>query len=624
MNARLAPPMRPALTLPSPDPWLSLLARAFGHRALRPGQLEAASALDAGRDVLVVLPTGTGKSLCYQLPAALHAEARRAVTVVVSPLVALMEDQVRALKAKGVPAAAFHRGLDRAAFIAATRDVEARGGLVYASPERLKNAGFRRWLGRLPRFAIAVDEAHCISEWGHDFREDYARLGALKDELGGPVIALTATATPRVQGEIVRSLGLVDPLVIQGDVRRPNLAFAVEHVAGDAARTKRVAELLREAGVPGAGRAIVYAATRKRVAAVCTELRRLGVPAGYYHAGRSDSARANAQEAYEEGRRPVLVATSAFGMGVDHPDVRLVVHAEAPGTLESYYQQAGRAGRDGTAAACVLLWSPKDAITQTRLRGASAPAGVIEGWRALDAYVHGARCRQVAFADHFLGDGGASCGACDVCVRPESARAEAKGARDRRTERRNELDSARREAIAVVLDPDQDDRIVQFVDALRKPVGKRLVAQGLRGSRSKVAKRRGIPNNPHHGVLHEVPEEALVRAVERLLDAGRLARKGKKYPTVWIPGKAVRAIGGPPRAPRGFVAADPIEGALKRFRQREARRRRWKTYMVFDNATLRALAAARPRTLDDLAQVPGIGPKRLETFGEALLDLMAG
>jgi len=610
-----------------PDRWLSLLSRAFGHAALRPGQGEAATALDAGRDVLVVLPTGTGKSLCYQLPAAWHAQDRRAVTLVVSPLVALMEDQVRALRAKGIPAAAFHRGLDKAAFTASTRDIEARGGLVYASPERLRNAGFRRWLARLPRFAIAVDEAHCISEWGHDFREDYARLGELKREFGGPVIALTATATPRVRDEIARSLGLVDPLVVEGDVRRPNLAFVVEHVAGDAARTRRVAEVLREAGVPETGRAIVYAATRKRVSALCADLRRLGVPAGYYHAGRSDSARQNAQEAYEEGRRPVLVATSAFGMGVDHPDVRVVVHAEAPGTLESYYQQAGRAGRDGAPARCVLLWSPKDAVTQARLRGQSAPPGVVEGWRALDAYVHGAVCRQVAFSAHFLGEGGPPCGVCDVCAEPTVTKAEARAARERRTERRQERDQARRDADAVVLDAEQCDRIVAFVDALGRPVGKRLVAQGLRGSKSKAARRRGLPNNPHHGALNAVPEDALVRAVERLLGEGRLARKGKKYPTVWIPGKAVRGAGGlprTPRKPRGFVAADPIEGALERFRLREARRRKWKAYMVFDNATLRALAAARPRTLDDLARVPGIGPKRLATFGEALLDLMAG
>lgn len=614
------------VSIPPPQPLRDALNRYFGHAGFRDGQRAAIEALEGGRDVQVVLPTGGGKSLCYQLPAARAAEAKGGVTLVVSPLIALMEDQVGALQARGVPAVALHSGLDRATTQAARRAVETRGGLLYASPERLRLRRFRQWLGRLPLVAAAVDEAHCISAWGHDFRKDYQRLGVLKEELGVPVIALTATATPRVMEEIRTSLGLEDPLVVRGSFERPNLAFSVELLQGDRARARRVAELIAQSGVDtGAGRAVIYAATRKRVAALSRALRKAGVAAGYYHAGRSDSARENAQAAYDEGRRPVLVATTAFGMGVDHPDVRLVVHAEAPGTLEGYYQQAGRAGRDGAPARCVLLYSSKDALTHERLRGNTPAPGSVAGWKALQDYVYGMTCRQAVLVRHFTGAPGGGCGTCDVCTDPEAVRGAVQAARDGLRTRRAARVKARRQAEAIDLTPEQDDRVVAFVDHLRKPVGKRLVAKGLRGSRAKAVRRKGLLSNPHHGALSDLPEVTLVQAVERLLAEGRLAPRGRKYPTVWIPDKRVRKPrppGAPPPRPRGYRAANPVQAALARFRRKEARRRRWKAYQVFDNRTLEALAEARPRDLDALRDVPGMGPKRVERFGEALLDLL--
>ncbi|MEQ1506633.1 MAG: RecQ family ATP-dependent DNA helicase, partial [Myxococcota bacterium] len=337
--------------------------RVRAHRAAdRPGGRGPGGARRAGRPgcllyVQVLLPTGGGKSLCYQLPAAILADRGAGPTLVVSPLVALMDDQVRALRARGIAAAALHRETpyrERDRVLATLGDQV----LVYASPERIANPRFRRALaGRVAR--VAVDEAHCISEWGHDFRPDYLGLGVVTAALGAPTIATTATATPRVMDEIRESLGLRDPVVIRGRFARDNLALSVEHLAGDHARTARVVALLDQLGLgrdPAAGRAVIYAATRARTVAVAKALTAAGFAAGYYHAGRTGGARATASARFADGRQLVMVATTAFGMGIDRPDVRLVVHVQAPSTLEAFAQQAGRAGRDGAPARCVVLY----------------------------------------------------------------------------------------------------------------------------------------------------------------------------------------------------------------------------------------------------------------------------
>ncbi|MFT4978838.1 MAG: ATP-dependent DNA helicase RecQ, partial [Myxococcota bacterium] len=399
----------------------SVLAEVFGFSTFRPGQETATAALSSGQDVQVVLPTGGGKSLCYQVPAIAAAGAGRGPTLVVSPLIALMDDQVAALTERGVAACALHSGIPWADQRQRLRTLSDQV-LIYASPERLMNKTLRRALVAVGVAYLVVDEAHCISEWGHDFRPDYRQLGPLRAELGVPVMAATATATPRVLDDIAESLSMSSPVRVLGGTARPNLAFSVEHVRGDIARAARAAALLAEVGFTrraSPGRAVVYVATRKRAQSVAKALRAVGLPADYYHAGRSDSARANVHEAFTESRRPILVATSAFGMGVDLPDVRLVIHAQAPGTLEAYYQQAGRAGRDNAPARCVLLYSPGDTRTQARIRGDSASRpGLAVGGRALADYIYGTTCRQQAFAQHF-GVVQPACGCCDVCLRPD-------------------------------------------------------------------------------------------------------------------------------------------------------------------------------------------------------------
>ena len=594
---------------------LLVLGSVWGHRSFRAGQVEAIDAWRAGRDVQVLMPTGGGKSLCYQVPAVLDHKA--GPTLCVSPLVALMEDQVAALSDKGVPAACLHRGMPTET----KRRIEARlrdHALIYASPERLTSARFRRRLREAGVHRVAIDEAHCISAWGHDFRPDYRNLGVLKKELGAPVMALTATATPRVMADIRDSLGLVDPVVVRRGFERENLSFEVEHVRGDRARTARIVELLHDTDLAD-GRAIVYAATRKRVVALAQDVRGAGIQVGWYHAGRTDGARAKAQDDFAAGKTRVLVATTAFGMGVDLPDVRLVAHAQAPGSLEGYYQQAGRAGRDGAPARAVLLYSASDAVTQKRLRRGSDDPGAESGWKALQDYVFGTRCRQAMLVEHFTGEpGAADCGRCDACRRPVAVEEQVQEARDAHRERRRARVAKRREDLSVELTDEQEQAILAFVDALKKPVGKTAVAAGIRGSKAKRIKGLGLLKNPHHGALAGVPELAVLATIEAMLEDGRLVPKGRKYPTVWLPDKRVR----PKTTRKKGEAPKGLKAALRNFRSREARRKRYKPYQVFPNAVIDAIVATRPQSAKDLLAIDGMGPTRVRRYSQAILELV--
>ncbi len=353
------------------------LHRHFGYPGFRPGQREGIETILAGRSLLAVMPTGAGKSLCYQLPALLLP----GLTVVVSPLISLMNDQVNALAARGLPATSLHSGV-AADELAWRMERLARGGfsMVYVAPERFRQERFLAMLGRRRVSLVAVDEAHCISQWGHDFRPDYARLGGAVERLGHPVVAaLTATATARIRADIRRHLPLAGAHELAVGLDRPNLRFRVVRVAHPDQKPDRVVSALHAAGVrwdgSGArrGSAIVYAATRRAVEALVEGLNERGVPAAGYHAGMSDAVRGQVQARFMTDSCPVIVATNAFGLGIDKPDVRAVIHADLPGSLEAYFQEAGRAGRDNRAADCCLLFHPQDVRMQEFLLESSSP-----------------------------------------------------------------------------------------------------------------------------------------------------------------------------------------------------------------------------------------------------------
>lgn len=583
----------------------------------------------SGRDSIVLLPTGSGKSLCYQIPALVAARRGAGTTIVISPLIALMADQVGTLKGRGVRAAALHSHQDdgeQAEAVACFLRGEL--ALLYVSPERAAKASFRRMMKRTPIALLAIDEAHCVSQWGHDFRPDYMLLSELRGIVDAPMIALTATATPAVMKEIESRLSLRNALVVRTGLDRPNLSFAVRAIRTENARNEGVLEELDRAGLHTrggrGGRAIIYCSTRKVTERVAKSLRTAGLRVGHYHAGRTKLARARAQAAFEAGRTRIMVATNAFGMGIDLPDIRLIVHFQTPGSVEAYYQEAGRAGRDGDPARCLLFFGRADLVTQRRLSERAATSAALDqrrsdALREIERYATEMRCRHQALISHFSGrDDHPECGRCDFC-RGDATRMEASVIRDQSAAQIESLpDSAK-------------DLIVAAVDRLSRPVGRRNLAQALRGGKAKSLSRGGLLTLPEYGTLREHSEDSVVAAIDHLLGQGRLQRTGRKYPTVWMPGKPVRSPktsleGGdatPARRARSRSRyGGDIARALDNYRKRTARALGWKTYMVFQRRVMLEIDRLEPDSIEALARISGLGPAKIERFGEDVLGLV--
>ncbi len=703
------------------------LARVFGHDRFRPGQRESAQAVLDGRELVAVMPTGAGKSLCYQLPAMLL----EGVTVVVSPLIALMKDQVDALRRYKVPAAAIHSGMSRVERAAAENDLRAgRLRLIYVAPERLANPYFVRQLQQTRVARLVVDEAHCISQWGHDFRPDYRRLGKLRAELGVPSAAFTATATPEVRVDIGRQLGLEDPLQLVTGFERPNLTLAVEECRGKAAKLQALRRVVAEVGAPG----IVYAATRRGVEAWGAALRELGLKAGCYHAGISDRERHRVQDAFLGGELEAIAATNAFGMGVDKANIRFVVHADLPGSLEAYYQEAGRAGRDGEPARCALLYAPVDIRTQEFfLHGSNPPAtafrvvwellgrgageGEIEAAAGNDAasrmaYQTAARLLLQAAETRGIRPGGGAPGAEELPVDLSAVREKARRDRERLTTMVRyaaERDTCRTRAIYFYFAGDEareedaptcgtcdvcqgwhevrgrpldDDEVLATrialsgVARLDRRFGVERIAQMLVGSRNQEVLRRGLDKLPTYGKLSRFSQAVVKELLGVLLDArlidrtevhgggpgafvltltdeGRAVMRGDIRPELPLPPRRGSSVSSSPRpshtgrasgpavepgmapelrAPNLAVLgragddaadADPdLVMRLKEWRTEEARDQGKPPYVVFHDKTLVAIAAQRPDDLDALAQVKGVGPAKLEKYGEVVLELI--
>jgi ATP-dependent DNA helicase RecQ len=546
------------------------LRARFGLHEFRPGQEDAAGAVLAGRDLVAVMPTGSGKSLCFQLPAILLD----GVTLVVSPLIALMKDQVDGLRARGLQAAAVNSSMTGVERAAAESDLASgRVRLLYVAPERLAQPGFRAALARARVARLVVDEAHCISQWGHDFRPDYTRLGELRATLGVPAAAFTATATPEVRADIARQLGMHDPVEIVTGFERPNLTLSIEQARTRADKARAIDRLLEEPGPPG----IVYAATRKNVTLWAEHLAGRGLRAGQYHAGLPDEARIRVQDDFLAGRLDVIAATNAFGMGVDKADLRFVAHADVPGSLESYYQEVGRAGRDGKPARGALLFSPADVRTQEFfLAGSNPPPEAFErAWQALGEGADEAEIEAMAGGDAMqgmalqtaarvlrraaerrglrLGTGGPP---IDLDTQAEKTRRDrarldimlryafgggcrtrfiydyfAGGARAGAVPRCGTCDVCLgwRHDEGRPLDDREFERVriaLSAVARLQARFGVARIAEVLSGSGSKEVLDRGLDRLPTYGKLKGMPLEQIKRMLDVLLEAGLLERRG--------------------------------------------------------------------------------------------------
>jgi ATP-dependent DNA helicase RecQ len=612
--------------------------QTLGYASFRPGQREAVDTLLSGGRVLLVAPTGGGKSLCYQLPALVLP----GTTLVISPLIALMHDQVAALTARGIAAS----------FLASTlppdeirerlaRFVRGEYRLLYVAPERLTSGAFRDALGRVACPLVAVDEAHCISEWGHDFRPEYMQIGALLAALpDARVLACTATATPIVRDEILGRLGLAPdtPQLVRG-FARPNLALRAVEVAGQRDRAETVDATLTEAlGKPkaGQGSAIVYAPTRRAAEAEAERLAQAGWRTGVYHAGLSADAREQAQQRFMAGALDLVCATNAFGMGIDRADVRAVIHLGPPGSIEAYYQEVGRAGRDDRDAVGLLCWSQQDLPLRRRLL--ELPSGPLEvdpemvehKWNLfleLIRWAEGGSCRHDAILRYF-GDEAETlqgCGRCDVCLRLNDAEP---AAGDEATQLARMLLSG--------------------VARIHRRYGMKQAVRLLRGESEERLERDGLTRVATFGVLRERTEPWVTRALGRCVTAGWISFTGDERPMVVLTGEGQRVMRGerparwlPPaeqaaRAKAGGKsrkASAAVEGldaaaqvlfeALRHARVELARAQGVPAYVIAHDRTLRELAEARPRSAQELLDVPGFGPHKAEKFGAEFLRIIA-
>ncbi|MFT8317677.1 MAG: DNA helicase RecQ [Sporolactobacillus sp.] len=582
------------------DAALQILKKYFGYDQFRPGQDRIIEQIQAGQDTLGIMPTGGGKSLCYQIPALLH----RGVTLVISPLISLMKDQVDALQNAGIPATFINSSLKFPESAARLSDANrGKYKLVYIAPERLELPGFMHALERMTVNLVAIDEAHCISQWGHDFRPSYRQIATMLDQFPQrPVVtALTATATPRVTADICRLLQIPQQNVVATGFARDNLFFQV--VSGQNPARFLQDYLKKNRDQPG----IIYAATRKEVDRLHESLRKSGFAVGKYHAGMSEAERADNQERFLYDDLSVLVATNAFGMGINKSNVRYVIHYNMPRNIEAYYQEAGRAGRDGEKSDCILLFSPQDIRLQQFFIDQSEMDEPLknEEYRKLEkmiGYCHTETCLQSYILRYFGEEDAEPCGHCGNC-----------------------LDTRGKSDVT-----EAAQKVLSCVRRLRERYGKTMVAKVLAGAADQKVLSFRLNKVSTYGIMKGQPQREISELIDFLTAEQYLAQQGGAFPTLKLTARAIPVLKGEIQVmKRGKVRAAQLEvhnelfEALKKVRKVLAQKEYVPPYIIFSDQSLREMSAQLPQTERDFLMIKGVGQQKLEKYGAEFMKAIA-
>ncbi len=593
------------MTSTAPTP-ASLLKRYYGYDRFRPMQEAVISSILSGRDTIVLMPTGGGKSVCFQIPALM----RSGLTIVVSPLIALMKDQVEALTLNGIPAAFYNSTQSQTDQRAIETDcVAGRLKLLYVSPEKLLTDSFMQFLRRLDLSLFAVDEAHCISSWGHDFRPEYTKLYVLKETFPDvPMIALTATADKLTRQDIETKLGMTDQQVFVSSFNRPNLSLTV--LPG----LNRVGQIMRLLQMKPDTSGIIYCLSRKGTEGLAAKLKEKGFSAGYYHAGMEQNARAKAQEDFVRDNVKIMCATIAFGMGIDKSNVRWVIHYNLPKNIEGFYQEIGRAGRDGLPSQTVLFYTFSDVATYKTMLEENNPPNLqvqLAKLERMQQYAEANTCRRQILLSYFAEDMPQPCGNCDVCRNP-----------------RITFD-------ATVIAQKALSAILRLEQQLGATVGMNMLIDVLRGSRNAAIVQGGFDRIKTYGAgadmkfdewrnyLHQLINVGAIEiAYDRnyALRPGILAEsilKGERPVLLVRPDDVPRvAVEKAPRGTKPEGVRDDLFEKLRTLRKQIADEQNVPAYVVFTDTTLEDMAAQKPTSADALLSVSGVGERKLALFGE--------